>query len=79
MTSALDVNTEKEVLNNIYDYAKANRITTIISSQKPSSLAVCDRIIVMENGKLEQIGDKNTVEENSKIYRQILKLQTKIQ
>ncbi len=75
ITSSVDLKTEDEILNNIYKFVKENNITTIISAQKISSLKLCDRIIVMNDGKMEAIGDHKQLSNNSKIYKEILDLQ----
>lgn len=75
ITSSVDLKTEDEILNNIYKFVKENNITTIISAQKISSLKLCDRIIVMKDGKMEAIGYHKQLSNNSKIYKEILDLQ----
>lgn len=75
VTSSVDVKTEHKILSNIYSFIKENNITTIISSQKVSSLKMCDRIIVMNNGNIEQIGNHKELSEQSEIYKEILQLQ----
>ncbi len=57
VTSAVDITTEKNILKNIKDFSKSNNITTIITSQKISSLSICDNIIVLDNGNIEAIGN----------------------
>lgn len=75
VTSSVDVNTEEKILKNIYEFVKENNITTIISAQKISSLKLCDRIIVMKNGKIEAIGNHEELSNKSKVYKEILDLQ----
>ncbi len=75
ITSSVDVKTEEKILNNIYNFVKENNITTIISAQKVSSLKNCDRIIVMNDGKVEQIGNHIELQNTSEIYKEILQLQ----
>ncbi len=75
ITSSVDVTTENKILENIYNFSKQNKITTIISAQKASSLRKCDRIIVLNNGKIEQIGSHTELKEKSNIYKEILQLQ----
>lgn len=75
VTSSVDVKTENKILSNIYSFIKENNITTIISAQKISALKFCDRIIVMRDGKIEQIGQHKELSENSEIYKEILQLQ----
>lgn len=79
VTSALDVRTEQEILGNIYKYAKENNITTIITAQKVTSLSICDRVIVMQDGKIQEIGNNEELENSSEIYKEIKKLQLKVQ
>lgn len=79
VTSALDVSTEQEILGNIYKYAKENNITTIITAQKVTSLSICDRVIVMQDGKIAEIGNNEELEKSSKIYKEIKELQLKVQ
>ena len=79
VTSALDVRTEQEILGNIYKYAKENNITTIITAQKVTSLSICDRVIVMQDGKIQEIGNNEELENSSEIYKEIQKFQLKVQ
>lgn len=79
VTSALDVRTEQEILGNIYKYAKENNITTIITAQKVTSLSICDRVIVMQDGKIQEIGNNEELENSSEIYKEIKELQLKVQ
>ena len=75
ITSSVDVKTENKILNNIYNFVKENNITTVISAQKASSLKMCDRIIVMNDGRIEQIGNHKELSRGSEIYKEILQLQ----
>ncbi|MBO5004055.1 MAG: ABC transporter ATP-binding protein [Clostridia bacterium] len=75
ITSALDKKTEREVFDNIYKYVKKNKITTIISSQKLSAFRYADRILVINDGKVEMVGSKEQLEKFSKTYREIQNLQ----
>lgn len=75
ITSSVDVKTEEKILNNIYNFIKQNNITTIISAQKVSALKMCNKIIVMNNGKIENIGNHEELSNNSEIYKEILDLQ----
>ena len=75
ITSSVDIKTENKILDNVYNFCRENNITTIISAQKASSLKNCDKIIVMNNGKIEQIGKNTELEKESSIYKEILQLQ----
>jgi ATP-binding cassette subfamily C protein LapB len=57
-TSSMDQNSEKIVVERLYEYCKEK--TLVIITHRNALLAICDRIIVMENGKI--ISD-NTPEE----------------
>ncbi len=54
--SAVDTDTEKEIIRNLKKYLKENHITAIITSQRVSALTVMDRIIVMHSGKIIEQG-----------------------
>lgn len=68
-TSALDTKTER----NITERLEKNlpHMTRITISQRVSSLKYCDRIIVMNNGRIESIGTHDELLETSKIYSEI--------
>ncbi|MFV0343769.1 MAG: ABC transporter ATP-binding protein [Anaerocolumna sp.] len=53
-TSALDVNTERIVLNNIYD--NFSEKTLIITAHRFSSVVDCDEILYMRDGKITERG-----------------------
>ena len=73
-TNALDYKTESQVLNNLFEYVNEKNITLFISSQRISTVSKCDRIIVMENGKIENIGTHEELLKKSEIYSQIAKI-----
>lgn len=78
VTSALDLSTESQVLKNIFEYSKENNITTFISSQKTSTIKNCSKILVFNNGEIENIGTHNELLEKSKLYKKIYELQTNV-
>ena len=67
-TSALDYLTDKEVRENI---KKIDNLTTIIVSQRATSLLDCDKIIVMDKGTVESIGKHEDLLEISSVYKEI--------
>ena len=75
ITSALDRKTEKEVLDNIYKYVMENKITTVITSQKLSAFKYVDRILVLKDGKIEGIGNKDELSKFCRTYKEIQNLQ----
>lgn len=75
VTNALDYKTEANVLNNIFSYINENKITLLIASQRISTISKCDKIIVLDNGNIENIGTPEQLLNKSKIYKQIFQLQ----
>ncbi len=67
-TSALDYLTDKKVRNNIKNI---NNITTIMISQRATSLMNADKIIVLSKGKIESIGNSEYLLKNSKVFKEI--------
>lgn len=65
-TSALDNITERNIRNNI---SKRKGLTTIIISQKISSVHQADKILVIDNGKLIDIGSHNELIERCEFYK----------
>ena len=72
-TSALDYLTDKKVRENIL---KRKDITLIIVSQRATSLINADKIIVVDNGKIDSIGKHEELLNKSKIYKEIYDSQT---
>ena len=75
VTNALDYKTESNVLNNILNYINENQITLLIASQRISTISKCDKVIVLDNGNIENIGTPDQLLNKSKIYKQIFQLQ----
>ena len=78
VTSSLDLYTEAQVLQNIFKYSSTHNITTFIASQKTSTIKNCSRIIVFNNGKIENIGTHSELLNNSELYKKIYELQNSI-
>ncbi len=68
-TSALDYMTDAAVRKNIKNYSKD--LTTIIISQRASSLKDADKIIVLDDGKIEGIGTHNDLLRDCMVYQEI--------
>lgn len=66
-SSALDYATDKALREEI----KKLDTTVIIMSERASSVIECDRIIVLENGEIDNIGTHKELLEKSKIYQEI--------
>lgn len=75
ITSALDRKTEKIVLNNIIQYAKENKITVLMATQKISTLKYADKIIVLKDGKIESFEESKKINNISKTYQEIYNMQ----
>ena len=75
VTNALDYKTESNVLNNILNYINENQITLLIASQRISTISKCDKVIVLDNGNIENIGTPDQLLNESKIYQHIFQLQ----
>ena len=75
-TSALDYLTDFKVRDNI---SKIKDLTTIIVSQRTSSIMKADKIIVIDNGKIDAIGRHSELLNSSKIYKEIYNSQNKEQ
>ena len=65
--SAVDANTEKNILKNLEKYRKNK--TTIIIAHRISQVQNCDNIIVLENGKIVEMGNHYELMRNGKWYR----------
>lgn len=66
-SSALDYQTDYKLRMAIKELKK----TTFIISQRTSSIAYADQIIVLDNGKIDAIGCHDELLEKSKLYREI--------
>lgn len=52
-----------------------NKITTVITSQKLSAFKYVDRILVLKDGKIEGIGNKDELSKFCRTYKEIQNLQ----
>lgn len=73
-TSALDYLTDKNVRENIN---KMKDLTVIFISQRTSSIQHFDKIIVVDNGKIDAIGTHEELLNTSLIYKEIYDSQVK--
>ena len=74
-TSALDNSTESSTINSINTLNP--HLTKILISQRVNSLKNCDYIIVLNEGKIENIGSHENLIKSSEIYREIYESQQK--
>jgi ABC-type multidrug transport system fused ATPase/permease subunit len=70
-TSSLDGITEKNILDSI---AKLQGTKTIIMiAHRLTTLTGCDAIYVLDKGKVDDVGDFETLSKNNKIFKKMLK------
>ena len=75
ITSSLDLVTENKVITNIFHYLKEHHITGLIASQKITSIIHCDKIVVLDNGKIVDMGTHTELLKRCKLYNEIYDLQ----
>lgn len=73
-SSALDYLTDKNLRSNL---RKIKNLTTFIVSQRAISLMDADKIIVLDEGIIKEMGTHEELLENSNIYKEIYYSQTK--
>lgn len=72
-TSALDAVTERKFLNNLKTIK--NNPTVILISQKIRSVKNCDRIMLLEDGKVSAFATHNELCKTSEVYKELIRLQ----
>lgn len=72
--SAVDVKTEETILHNIQKDRKGK--TTILIASRVSTVKALDKIIVMNDGKVEAFGTHEECLKNSKTYTRMVELQS---
>ena len=73
--SAVDTETEEKILSNISRISK--NITLIIATHRISSAKKCDKILVLENGKVIEYGTHNKLVKNKEYYFDTVTKQSK--
>lgn len=74
-TSALDLKTEADLYSELS--AKKYDVTRIIITQRIASVKNADRIVVMDNGRLADVGSHSELIKTSEIYKDIYESQLK--
>ncbi|WP_448921382.1 ABC transporter ATP-binding protein [Eubacterium sp.] len=74
-TSAVDTATEAKIRECFYNELKDT--TVLIIAQRISSVAQADEIIVLDDGKIDSVGNHEELMQTSEIYQEIYKTQQK--
>ncbi|MGN0654102.1 MAG: ABC transporter ATP-binding protein [Oscillospiraceae bacterium] len=74
-TSAVDTATDSKIRKSFRE--KLAGTTTIIIAQRISSVSDADRIIVLDDGKIDAVGTHEELLESNKIYREVFDSQQK--
>lgn len=74
-TSAVDTATEAKIRESFYNEFKDT--TVIIIAQRISSVKDADKILVLDDGKIDAIGNHDELMESCEIYQEIYKTQQK--
>jgi ABC-type multidrug transport system fused ATPase/permease subunit len=71
-TSNLDVHSEAAIRSTMVELA--DHAMVFVIAHRLSTLDICDRIMVIQNGELRGFGEPKRLEESSQFYREALKL-----
>lgn len=72
-TSAVDVTTEGKIREALKNYS--SDITCLIVSQRITSIMWCDKIVVLDNGSIVDIGKHEDLIQNCNVYQEIFRSQ----
>lgn len=75
-TNALDANNEKEIVDNLNSFFKGK--TVVIVAHRLSTVKNADQIIVLDQGKVAEIGNHENLTQKKGIYYQLVKNQLEL-
>ena len=75
-TSAVDTKTDSIIRKGFKEYIPDT--TKIIIAQRISSIEDADKIIVLDNGKIDAIGNHDELLKNNEIYKEVYYSQNKV-
>ena len=75
-TSAVDTKTDRLIRKNLYE--DLPEMTKIVIAQRISSIEDADQIIIMNDGKIEQIGTHDELLKTNKIYQEVYYTQNRV-
>jgi len=73
--SAVDTETERNIIQNLKEFFKDNKITAIIVSQRISALSIFDKVIVIANGKILEQGKPDELLDKNGYYYHLYRKQ----
>lgn len=68
-TSAVDTETEQKIRTGLHEVL--NDTTVFIITQRVNTMQAADKVIVLEDGRIEAMGTPNELYEKSKVYQEI--------
>ena len=68
-TSSLDADSEEKVQNAIMNLTKNK--TTLVIAHRLSTIIRADKIIVLDNGEVSDVGNHNDLLKNSSVYKNL--------
>ena len=68
-TSAVDTHTDSKIREGLKKFRSG--MTTIIIAQRIHSIESADRIVVLDNGKIDSIGTHSELLKTSEIYKEV--------
>ncbi|WP_136465407.1 peptidase domain-containing ABC transporter [Flagellimonas onchidii] len=76
-TSALDTNNERVIMNNLNEFYKGK--TVLVIAHRLSTVKKADQIIVLEKGRIVEIGTHDELVKNKKKYHDLVKNQLELE